>query len=246
MNFSRDRNSSLISRLGLSPSSRATLQLKTMMEAAKLKQGWMVCDPLPLNFCDAWLPVTAEKAKKITACQPTLHMGMLSESITGCLKYYFQSKFVTEDGQDAWHYEHCSRSNAVVVREAGHVVFNVTTEYVGDGKDRVTAVTLGGNPMFTQEYVSQSRCRVADFRAECHEHMMLTGLATSCTKLSFVRGGKLLRGNVVLSRAHRSMLDRVRKAAPAHACSALCLCPFRGNDRALLRTARDVPLSIAL
>jgi len=117
---------------------------------------------------------------------------------------------------------------------------NVTVQPQLNGKDKVTATTLGGTVVFGHEYGLFSECRLFEFRQDCKVAMMMADKATVCTRLSFVRGYETLRGNSVLKRGpkkHRTVADRAwpvlgnklifeyfrRKATPAcstHTCSA--------------------------
>ena len=97
-----------------------------------------------------------------------------------------------------------------VVRKAGSITIQLVVQPTLCGKDKVSALTLGGRCVFQAKFREQDRVLLQDIRDNVQAALMGTGgvcasgitgekLATSSTKIFFTKNGVTLkRGNCVV------------------------------------------------
>ena len=162
-----------------------------------------------------WKGLSDTSGALVSIGKRVLHLqSMSTNQNVAPLKFFFGGKHELDNGQTVWHYVHCSSEFGAVIREAGTVTLNVDVQPQLNGKDRVTAATLGGNVVFHSEYGLFDECRLYEFRKECKDHMMIAHKATKCTKLVFARGETVLRVNSVLKKGKTKQKTVVDRAWP--------------------------------
>lgn len=169
-----------------------------MCEAAKVAANWTAADGLPHSL--SWVgPLPVSTCVYVTGCEPQVYVNKM-------FKYCDFVQQCDVDGQTMWHYSHCSEEFGVVIREIrGTMALSLEVRPLVNGKDRVTATTMGGNIAFQKDYGASTECRLFEFREECKAALMQADKLTKCTKIFFTRRcpfntARLLpvRGNAVL------------------------------------------------
>jgi len=185
-------------------------------EAAKVPKDWTPSQPLPRSL-DWKGPLSPENSYLLSQFPPggkrnyEMFLASLSPHAVSPLKFIFSGKYELGHGQSVWFYVQRSRDFGVVIRQTGAVTLTIDVKPLLNGKDCVTATTLGGNVVHRKEYGHFAECRLMEYRAQVKFAMLMAGKATLCTKFSLVRGVKVLRGNVVLKpgpRKQSTLYDR--------------------------------------
>ena len=120
-------------------------------------------------------------------------------------KYLFIDSFEL-DGAPMFLYEtwHRNDYHRVIVRDVGSITLNVSTQPLLNGKDKVSAHTLGGNVAYEEQFGMNDECRLFEFRLKVHAAMLAKQKCTINTHMHFVMGTRVvLRGNAVLKKSRK-------------------------------------------
>jgi hypothetical protein len=114
-------------------------------------------------------------------------------------RHYYLRRPMQVNGLQWFLYDNFDDSNYAVIRPAGLIVLTVKCTPVLNGKDKVSALTLGGNCAYSREYGHMEECNIKEFKQEVRAANCCVW--SSATELRLVKGTRILRGNVIVKKA---------------------------------------------
>ena len=130
-----------------------------------------------------------------------LNMGF----VIGSDPYVFAEE-TEKMGEQIWVYRNWGPTpHKILIRMVYSLTLNIAVKPLLNGKDCVSATTLGGDTVFSQEYGLFQECRLLEFGQECRLRMIQAGKCTKFTRVVYVRGNAVLRANVMLKKGPRKV-----------------------------------------
>jgi len=205
-----------------------------------------------------WRPIAKDRAKEVQAETSPFYCSVLN-NYTQPWKYFFKGKqtVVSDAGRlsevpmTIWHYEHCSGTHGLVLRETAQITLNLAVTPLSPCKSRIVATTLAGNAVYERDFdIPRLDLTATAVKADLEWFLINKNNHTEPSKLFLVHNQKKVQGVYKLARYNAGMSNAppsakgVKKASFLHnACVtnvqvAVTTASFsksvRGDDRALL------------
>jgi len=159
-----------------------------LLEVARVAPAWALGDNLP----DAreWHQLTKEKSTEIHKNNPDVfpkardcyvYLNDQCVSVAASKKY----RMIAPADVELYRFEHVRDQVHMLARPCGHMVLQVSV--LGD---TITAMSAGGNILFTKTFGATERVRVCDFKQMCKREMVLQNKLTLGSTLDLIRAGQ--------------------------------------------------------